>query len=37
MLFWAMQYTDECEVVKPLSLREKIKETIIKAKEKYNN
>ena len=35
MLFWAMQYTDECEVVKPLFLREKIKETIIKAKEKY--
>ena len=36
MLFWAMQYTDECEVIKPLSLREKIKETIKKAKEKYN-
>lgn len=37
MLFWAMQYTDECEVIKPITLREKIKETIIKAKEKYNN
>ena len=34
MLFWAMQYTDECEVIKPLSLREKIKETIKKAKGK---
>ena len=36
MLFWAMQYTDECEVIKPLSLREKIKETIKKAKGKYD-
>ena len=36
MLFWAMQYTDECEVVKPASLRERIKETINKAKEKYD-
>jgi predicted DNA-binding transcriptional regulator YafY len=36
MLFWAMQYTDECEVIKPITLREKIKETINKAKEKYN-
>lgn len=35
MLFWAMQYTDECEVIKPASLRERIKETINKAKEKY--
>ena len=35
MLFWAMQYTDECEVIKPITLREKIKETINKAKEKY--
>ena len=35
MLFWAMQYTDECEVIKPITLREKIKETIKKAKEKY--
>ena len=35
MLFWAMQYTDECEVINPMTLREKIKETIIKAKEKY--
>lgn len=35
MLFWAMQYTDECEVIKPTSLRERIKETINKAKEKY--
>ena len=36
MLFWAMQYTDECEIIKPLSLRERIKETLIKAKEKYD-
>ena len=36
MLFWTMQYTNECEVVKPLSLRERIKETINKAKEKYD-
>ena len=35
MLFWAMQYTDECEVIKPITLREKIKETINKAKGKY--
>lgn len=37
MLFWAMQYTAECEVIKPLSLREKIRETIHKAKEKYDS
>lgn len=37
MLYWAMQYTDECEVVEPLALREKIRETIIKAKEKYES
>ena len=36
MLFWAMQYTDECEVVSPTSLRERIKETIKKARDKYN-
>ena len=36
MLFWAMQYTDECEVIKPTALRERIKETINKAKEKYD-
>ena len=35
MLFWAMQYTDECEVLKPVALRERIKETINKAREKY--
>lgn len=35
MLFWAMQYTDECEVIKPVVLRERIKETINKAKKKY--
>lgn len=37
MLFWAMQYSEECEVIKPASLREKIKETICKAKEKYDD
>lgn len=36
MLFWAMQYTDECEAIKPIALRERIKETINKAKEKYD-
>jgi predicted DNA-binding transcriptional regulator YafY len=36
MLFWAMQYTDECEILKPVALRERIKETINKAKEKYD-
>ena len=35
MLFWAMQYTNECEVIKPIALRERIKETINKAKDKY--
>ncbi len=37
MLFWAMQYSNECEVIKPASLRKKIKETIDKASEKYHN
>ena len=37
MLFWAMQYTEECEVIKPLSLRERIKGTINEANIKYNN
>lgn len=37
MLFWAMQYTDECEVLKPTSLRERIKETINKAGIKYSS
>ena len=36
MLFWAMQYTDECEVITPTALRNRIKETIDKAKEKYD-
>ena len=36
MLFWAMQYTAECEVLKPIALRERIKETISKAREKYD-
>ena len=37
MLFWAMQYTNECEVLKPLSLRERIKGTLNEANIKYNN
>lgn len=37
MLFWAMQYSEECEVIKPTSLREQIKEIICKAREKYDN
>ena len=36
MLFWAMQYTDECEILRPVALRERIKETINKAREKYD-
>ena len=36
MLFWAMQYTAECEVLKPKVLRERIKETINRAREKYD-
>lgn len=36
MLYWAMQYTDEVEIIKPLTLREKIKETINTAKNKYD-
>lgn len=36
MLFWAMQYTDECEVITPVSLRERIKKTINRAMEKYD-
>ena len=36
MLFWAMQYTNECEIIKPVALRERIRETINKAKEKYD-
>ena len=37
MLFWAMQYTAECEVLKPIALRERIKETINKARERYDD
>ena len=37
MLFWAMQYTDECEVIKPAVLRDRIKDTINKAMEKYED
>ena len=37
MLFWAMQYTEECEVLKPTALRERICKTINKAKGKYND
>ena len=33
---WAAEWnTNECEVIKPVALRERIKETIHKAKEKY--
>lgn len=37
MLFWAMQYTNECEVLKPKVLRERIKETINMARDKYDD
>ena len=36
MLYWAVQYADEVEIIKPLSLREEIKEFLHKAVEKYN-
>ena len=29
MLFWAMQYTEECEVITPTTLRDRIKETMV--------
>lgn len=35
MEYWAMQYLNSVEVIYPLSLREKIKDNIEKAKEKY--
>ena len=35
MEFWAMQYMNFVEVVKPLELRERVKANIEKAKEKY--
>jgi predicted DNA-binding transcriptional regulator YafY len=35
MEFWAMQYMNFVEVVKPLELRERIKTNLEKAKEKY--
>ena len=36
MEFWAMQYLNYVEVLKPESLRERIKENIVKASKKYN-
>ncbi len=36
MKFWAMQYLNYVEVLKPQSLRDAIKENIAKAQEKYN-
>lgn len=35
MLYWAMQYTDDVEIIKPISLREKIIESLNKALNKY--
>ena len=35
MLFRAMQYTSECEIIKPEALRERIKLTLKEAMEKY--
>ncbi len=37
MEFWAMQYMNFVEVVKPVELRERIKKNIEKAKEKYQS
>ena len=36
MLYWAVQYADEVEILKPISLREEIKEFLNKAIDKYN-
>ena len=36
MLFWAMQYTEECEVISPVSLRERILKALQSATEKYS-
>ena len=35
MRYWAMQYANHVEVLKPLKLREQIKEDLAKAVEKY--
>lgn len=35
MEHWAMQYLNYVEIIKPVSLREKIKESLLKALEKY--
>lgn len=35
MQHWAMQYINHVEIIKPVKLREKIKENIKKADEKY--
>jgi len=36
MEYWAMQYLNTVEIISPLSLREKLKENLQKATEKYN-
>jgi predicted DNA-binding transcriptional regulator YafY len=36
MEYWAMQYLNTVEIISPLSLREKLKENLKKATEKYN-
>ncbi len=36
MEFWAMQYLNYVEILKPQSLRERIKENLVKAMEKYD-
>lgn len=36
MLYWAVQYADEVEILKPISLREEIKAFLNKAIDKYN-
>ena len=36
MLYWAVQYADEVEILKPATLREEIKEFLNKAIDKYN-
>ena len=36
MLYWAVQYADEVEIIKPATLREEIKSFLNKAAQKYN-
>ena len=37
MEYWAMQYLNTVEIISPLSLREKLKENLRNAMQKYDN